>query len=636
MNQKSPKSPQNKQNSIFEKFRTRIFFNISLFLVYGNTLFQIRVILETFQTYSILNQVQISGTEAFFDRINTIFTAITSQSYDPLAIFNRQFAVDFKDFQKEIEAIELGLQRHLKEKLTPIPSCASRLLVLKRFEVLRLDCLAMDRRYLDVAVMLEKEIETVKDIYNAGRADPETEWNISPVIGRIRWARSLFQKIDQPMQALKERDCVITHRKAQLCVKFYNYLSSVLLHYEMLYHKAWFDFAEQIRSKLEMPVLVKDTQTNRLKTNLHRYVPQLIHETEAMWKLGLEVPGPAEVLTYCKHKVIDACEQLKSYIQRNDRVRRAVPHMFLSLMKTQLLRLENAFAPGLSMITWVSQNLDDYFKRLNAALYEIESFVTRVNDIRINRIEVPIREIEDYRLITFPEKSLHSDELYDINSDHRSVMGRKMEIKSQAIEKALIDLINHFVEVTEVFDIDDQGKRRYQLPADEITDSNWRYEIPKPISKYDWLSFEKIYKAVAYPSPEDLAVLVFKDYDGLKYDVNLLHIDCMELFAYYNNKFLLALIRCTKNSLEALSDRTVMAKNELIAVEPMFLTHMHLESPVCVIKPSLTVMNGHYEKIMKNVVETNYSVSTWGKQAKVPERNKVKKTVGKSAALVDV
>lgn len=597
------------------------------FLSIISTYFQIRIILETFQTYSVLDRVKISGTDVLFNRIQNAFNVITSQNYDPLLYRNRQFVEDFENFQKEVEAAELGLQQFLKERLSIVPTTISRLLILKRYEVLNLDCLVLDRRYLDVAVQLEKEIEQVKDIYNAGRADPETEWNISPVIGRIRWARSLFKKIDEPMQVLKDRDCVITHKKAQLCVKFYNYLSGVLLHYEMLYHKAWFDFAEQIRSKLEMPVLVKDPTTNRLSTNLHRYVPQLIHETEAMWKLGLEVPSPAEILTYCKHKVLDSREKLKNFIQRNDKVRQKIPHMFLNLMKTQLLKLENVFAPGLSMITWVSQNMDDYFKQLEAALYEIESFVTRVNDIRVNRIEKGIEDLESFKLIQFPEEPVHSEKMYDTNSDYRSEMGKKMEIKSQAIEKALIDLINHFVEVTEVFDIDDYGKRKYQLAPEQIDDTNWRYEIVKPINKYDWINFEKIFKAVAFPSPEDLEMLVFKDYDGLKYDVTLLHIDCMELFAYYNNKFLLALIRCTKNSLEMLSDWTDFGGLE--QYPPMLLTHMHLDKPQCVIKPALTIMNGHYEKIMKNIVETNYSVSSWGKQAKIPERYKVKKTIGK-------
>lgn len=157
--------------------------------------------------------------------------------------------------------------------------------------------------------------------YNEHRADPPLEWNHTDVIGRIRWARSLFNKMDTPMKAIKDNNCVIEHRKAQLCVKYYNYMSSVLLHYEMLYSKAFNDYVEQVRNHLEIPVFGKNIETNRMYVNMSSYVPQLIRETESMWKLGLQVHETAAVLTYCKHKVLDAAEQFRGVIQRNDKLR---------------------------------------------------------------------------------------------------------------------------------------------------------------------------------------------------------------------------------------------------------------------------------------------------------------------------
>lgn len=76
-----------------------------------------------------------------------------------------QFDKDFEIFQKEVENSELGIQTFLKELLQPIPTSEARINVLKRFDVLNLDCLCMDRRYLDVAIILEKEIENLKDMY---------------------------------------------------------------------------------------------------------------------------------------------------------------------------------------------------------------------------------------------------------------------------------------------------------------------------------------------------------------------------------------------------------------------------------------------------------------------------------------
>lgn len=47
--------------------------------------------------------------------------------------------------------------------MAPIQNSSAMLLMLRRFEKLQLDCLCLDRRYLDVAVMLEKEMDQIKD-----------------------------------------------------------------------------------------------------------------------------------------------------------------------------------------------------------------------------------------------------------------------------------------------------------------------------------------------------------------------------------------------------------------------------------------------------------------------------------------
>lgn len=233
-----------------------------------------------------------------------------------------------------------------------------------------------------------------------------------------------------PMEALKSNDCVIQHKRAQLCVKYYNYMSSVLLHYELLYHKAWYDYVDQIRSKLEQPILLKDSETNLLKVNLSKYVPQTIKETEAMWQLGLEVPEQAATLAYCKHKVLDVAEMLLDLIKRNNKLRRSIPIQLLNLMRTQLLALENVFAPGLSIITWLSQDMEMYLQRCHKLLTEVECFVKRANDVLNNRIEGQLRNVESFQLIFFPDEPVDSAKFYDVNSDYRVSQGKIKSIKN--------------------------------------------------------------------------------------------------------------------------------------------------------------------------------------------------------------
>jgi dynein heavy chain, axonemal len=75
----------------------------------------------------------------------------------------KDFDTDYEFFFKQVETAEFGLQKYIKDVLKPIPTVTSRMLVLSRYEKLQLDCLCLDRRYLDVAVMLELEIANFKD-----------------------------------------------------------------------------------------------------------------------------------------------------------------------------------------------------------------------------------------------------------------------------------------------------------------------------------------------------------------------------------------------------------------------------------------------------------------------------------------
>lgn len=53
---------------------------------------------------------------------------------------------------------------------------------------------------------------------------------------------------------------------------------------------------------------------------------------------------------------------------------------------------------------------------------------------------------------------------------------------------------------------------------------------------------------------------MFQDYTGLNYDVTLLHIDCMELFAYFNHRIIAVFVRMVKTALEKLRNRIKLVK----------------------------------------------------------------------------
>lgn len=52
--------------------------------------------------------------------------------------------------------------------------------------------------------------------------------------------------------------------------------------------------------------------------------------------------------------------------------------MYLPLLRAQLIKMEKAFAPGLSTITWTSLEIPAYFESIKIILDEVDLFVKEV------------------------------------------------------------------------------------------------------------------------------------------------------------------------------------------------------------------------------------------------------------------
>lgn len=457
-------------NYLFERYKS-----------FERRLLKIQEVMMVEMRYEVLNRLKISGMENYYDEIKQAYQKISNKPYDPLAHRITTFDDDYITFQKEIIIIETDMSNFVKAYLDKIENVEMRILTLKRFEKLQLECLNLDRRYLDIAKMLEKEIEDIKDKYNEERANPSKEWNIPTAVARITWARCLLKKIKDPIDVISGHECVIVHPNAQLSVKYYNYLGSVLLHYEVMHHKAWFMYADQVRSKLEVPLIRLNTENNHYELNLDENILHVIKETESMMKLGLEVPETSLTLTYCKDIIFSAVNEVKKLIKRNNNLRCSIYPIFLPLMRIHLIKLERIFTPALSTLTWVSLNLTDYFKSVEEVLKPIEDFIKEISDINDAQIETNFEFIENCELIFIPENSTEPEELKYLNDQHRIKIEKIIEMKSIAAERTAVDLINKFVDISEIPIYDESGK--FQLPPDKIDDTNWRVEEYKPIDR---------------------------------------------------------------------------------------------------------------------------------------------------------
>ncbi|KAG5316447.1 DYH8 protein, partial [Acromyrmex insinuator] len=528
-----------------KRFEVSEMYVFGKFATFKTRIIKIMDIFEAVQMYSILHSSTIEGINIYAQKYTDHFKKIFSQKYDPLDHRKPYFDTDYDEFKKNIAETDLELRTFFYNCLSLMPNITQSLYLIARFQKLNLKQLRIDRKCIELVSMFQQEIEDIRDSYNENRSDPPIPRNIPPVAGRILWIRQLYKRV---------------------------------------------------RLALSSPMLVRHPKTNKYCLNFDSYIYEIIRESKHMSKFGLEVPDFIQMLIFCEDKIFSSYERVKKLLKKNDALRKSIPILFLNLIKIALVNLEIAFQPCVSVITWSSLKLSNACAKIEEEIKNVQIFIKEVEDMKEARVDEVLESIAETMLLKLDEYPKSSEQLLADNVAFTDKIAIDLEIKSSAIEKAVIMIINKFIDL--------------------ITDP-----IVQDI-KYNWMDLEKMYKQVG--SESRLIQGPFEPGFGYiertnKVKINQVHSDCMELFAYYNNKLIEALVKCTKNSLDLLKKKatimSVLVKDIAIEQEiPIMMTYFVLQIPNIVIIPSIEELQNNFGKIITNIIETHKKVYTWGQR----------------------
>ncbi|XP_076759064.1 dynein heavy chain 8, axonemal kl-3 [Xylocopa sonorina] len=568
-------------------------FEVSEMYVFGkfNTfksrIIKIRDVFQTALTYLILYSSAIQGIDLFANKFSGFFNDIASQDYDPLNHRKPYFDADYEKFKKCVAETEVELRNFFYKCVSEAPNITEALRVVARFQKLKFKHLRIDRKYLELISLFQKEIEDVRDRYNEDRSDPPLPRNVPPIAGRILWIRQLYRRIEDPMEVYKQCKRVISHDHMQKCIKIYNALISVFIHYELIYHKAWFDSSEIVRLALASPLIVRHPETNKYHLNFDSYIIEVIRESEYMARFGLEVPDFIQIIAFCKDKIFSSYENVKQLVEENNTLRRTIPTLFLNLIKIVLVNLEIAFQPCLAVVTWTSLNVSEICAEIRKAITSMQIFVKEIKDMKEARVDEVFESISEAVLLKLDDYPKSPVQLLEDNIAYGLTIAADLEIKSLAAEKAVITILNKFMD----FVIDES--------VQDI--------------KYNWLDPDKIFKHISQTK------LTKGKYEPgfapiertRKVQINKVHNDCMELFAYFHNKLIEALVKCTKNSFELLR-KHVTVPRFIQKMAPILLTTFVLQIPNIAIVPPIEELQYYFGKLLNSILENHKKVIAWG------------------------
>lgn len=202
-------------------------------------------------------------------------------------------------------------------------------------------------------------------------------------------------------------------------------------------------------------------------------------------------------------------------------------------------------------------------------------------------------------LIYIPEEPLYPPEFLKLNQKHRVEIGNELELKSYTIERAVVELINKFM--------------------DTLTEPAFQYD------KYNWMDPEMAVKPVGSLSKLTSGdeSIFFKPVDRQEQtSLKITHMECLDMFAFFNSKMIESLSKSMKLSLELLKKRETASSIQSLAVyPPLIKTDMELHIPNAIIVPDLEEIQSYLTQIMNNTLDVMKFVTVWAQRNLTPTGN---------------
>ncbi|KAK3754858.1 hypothetical protein QZH41_011331 [Actinostola sp. cb2023] len=360
--------------------------------------------LNTMENLSDLSKVKIEGIETIVVRYTTIVFNVKKKAYDLLDHRKGEFDIDYEEFKANIEGLKQQLQAFVDSWFEKPLSTMRSLELLNKFESISGIQLYLHDKYYKILMQYGKDLESCRKMYQKQKNDPPILRNLPPVAGKITWAKQLFRRIHEPMVHFKNYPEVLKGEDAKRLIRSYNKMATVLVEFEVLYHRGWYRAVEAARSGLQASLLVRHPETKVLFVNFDPQILELIQEAKCMARLNLEVPNAALVLRLKEEQIKSCCNRLCEVLEQYNRVVDSIPEVVLPLMKPFTDRVDETIKPGLTMLNWTSMNTSAYIDAIQKSVQGLDRLSKEVQDILDCRIEASLQEIGRTPLCDLPEE----------------------------------------------------------------------------------------------------------------------------------------------------------------------------------------------------------------------------------------
>jgi len=341
-----------------------------------------------------LEQVEIGGTKGktlstSVHQISSDFQvaiqSIKDVSYDVMSVDCKTFDDDFYSFRVKAKELERRMASVLTQGFDDCATVNGCFKLLESFDqVLERPLVNEELENKNLSLLMEfgKDVALVQQEFFEFQSNPRIFSNLPPIAGAVTWCRGLLDRVSGPMQKLRHLHKSILDRDgARDIIKSYTSLVASLAEYENSKVREWGETIETSSiSKLKLPLLRRDHDTNQIKVNFDPALVRLLREVKYFILLELEIPESAMAIYSKCEEYRRETGNLELITQMYNRMQSSLLPVERPLVNSHLNRIDKVLSQGMKTLTWKSHGIDAFIAETTAVVNEADEILSTMKD----------------------------------------------------------------------------------------------------------------------------------------------------------------------------------------------------------------------------------------------------------------
>jgi dynein heavy chain len=432
--------PKGKQ---FDFNESRIFSKLDQFCK------RVQKLKDLFTTIPQFSKIASHNLEGLEPMIKTFFVMaedLKKKNYDLLDFTNNKFDRDFLEFNVNVGELDPSIANFINASFDNIHNTERALALLHKFDsAIQRESLKGDlsSKYTNIFNNFGQDLIVIQHLYEKNKQSPPAMRNMTPIAGKVMWARQLLRRIEDPMKLFQNIKSIMTSKDSKKIVKLYNKVGRALIEFETLWVRAWCDSIEGAKSGLLASLVVKHPRTGKLFVNFDHEILKLIRESKCIQRMQGDIPENAKMVLLQEDKFKFYYAELKFVLKEYDRVMSHVIPVIQPLMRAHYQHLDNKIVLGIEFLTWQSLNIEQYVTRMQNGILKFEELLNKIAEIVDVRVEKNLRAISKMTLVDISaEETFTLDQFVNMQEKVTKRQIQMMDTKNLEVERACNDLID--------------------------------------------------------------------------------------------------------------------------------------------------------------------------------------------------